>query len=197
MSTHLPWKEPRLLLCLESKLKSIDSAQPDWRSWKVQAWKFTSCDRVWSMFFASVISKSPKKRGQGLSQTLEFKLSGKTLKDLWKKKSHSHRITGDGRESSESIAAASYLPLRGTYKEARTVDVLCELWEPTQFSPWDKQEASLRFLLLFFFFFSYLLCSGNTSTHDKEGFNQQWSSPTVSLDSKTEPVSSDVLHCGI
>lgn len=49
----------------------------------------------------------------------------------------------------------------------------------------------------FFFFVSYLLCSANTSTHDKEGFNQQWSSPTVSLDSKTGPVTSDVFPSGI
>lgn len=30
-------------------------------------------------------------------------------------------------------------------KEARILEVLCELREPTQFSPWDKREASLRF----------------------------------------------------
>lgn len=31
ISTHLPWKEPQLLLCSQSKPKSADSAQPHWR----------------------------------------------------------------------------------------------------------------------------------------------------------------------
>lgn len=92
-------------------------------------------------------------------------LSGKTLKDLNRTttKKNTHRITGDGRESSEWT---SYVPLRGTHKETRMVEVLCELREGTQFSPWDKQKVSLRF-----FFFFYLLCLANSSMTRKDSIN--------------------------
>lgn len=80
-------------------------------------------------------------------------------------------------ESLDSFAPSPYVPLWGTYEEAKKRDMLWELWEQKQFSPWDKQEASLRPA-------PFLLCSANKSIHDREEFNQQWSSPTVSINKK-------------
>lgn len=159
------------------------------------SWKFTSYDRVWSMlFFAGVISKSSKKPGQALSQTLEFELSGKTPKRPLKKKrlSYSKKKTAKNHLNQSSLLHMCPSEVH-TKRPGRWM--CCANCESRHNFHLEINKRRLSGVF-FFFLFSYLLCSANTSTHD-EGFNQQWSSPTVSLDSKTEPVSSDVFHCGI
>lgn len=128
---------------------SVYSAQPHWRnpgSLQVMI-EFGPCCSVLGCYMKKA-QRFRWKPGQALSHTLESELAGEDPKRPRETRS-SCRITEGGRESPESIASASYVPLRGTYKEARMVDVLCELRERTQFSLSDKQEASLSQVLFF------------------------------------------------
>ena len=96
---------------------------------------------------------------------------------------HAHKKTRD-RQRCLSLNHSPPLHMCPSELRAKMGDMLWELWEQKQFSPWDKQEASPRPA-------PFLLRSANSSIQDKEEFNQQWSSPTVSINNKLDPMSSD------